>query len=68
MQYIKCNSKIHITGNMTNHMNEGLKLWQEKLLSRTKFFEGEERFVSWGSVTVDSARHIRTNVPKKTYL
>ena len=30
------------TGTMTNPMNDGLKLWQEKLLLKTNFFEGEE--------------------------
>ena len=54
-----------MTGTMTNSMNEGLKLQQEKLLLRTKFFKGEENLFL-GSVTVDSARHIRTNVPKKS--
>ena len=31
-----------MTGTITNPMNEGLKLGQEKLLFRTKFFEREE--------------------------
>ena len=32
---------IHMTGTMTNPMNEGLKLWQETLLLRTKVLEGK---------------------------
>ena len=31
---------------------------------KNKSFGGERKFVSWGSVTVDSACHIRTNVQK----
>ena len=37
-----------MTGIMTNPMNEDLKLWQEKLLLRTKVFEGKENLFLGG--------------------
>ena len=68
---LEFNKNIHENLNNTHDWNYdkpyewGLETLTGKTFVKNKSFWGERKFVSWGSVTVDSACHIRTNVQKK---